>query len=85
MIEKSPWQKLLKETGISQADLARATGWYPATVHRHLTGHPRGTPKFVKALILALRALPPEKRAAWLAEAIAEQAAENDGQEQDDT
>jgi len=72
-MDGEPWQKRLKEMGISQLELAEAIGMTPTNLSTGLRGKwQNGVPQDLKALIMALERLSESKRAEWLVAAKAE-------------
>jgi transcriptional regulator with XRE-family HTH domain len=72
-MDGEPWQRRLKDMGISQLELAEAIGMTPTNLSTGLRGKwKHGVPQDLKALILALERLSEGKRAEWLIAAKAE-------------
>lgn len=72
-MDGEPWQRRLKDLGISQSDLAEALGITPTNLSTGLRGKWRtGEPQHLKALIMLLEITPDHVRKTWLAAAKAE-------------
>jgi transcriptional regulator with XRE-family HTH domain len=64
-VQNTPWQVRLKALGLSQKQFAVIFGLAENTVSRQLRGEWE-TPRYIKALILALEQMPDRDR--WIAD-----------------
>jgi transcriptional regulator with XRE-family HTH domain len=66
-MDNEPWQRRLREVGISQADFAALVGLTPTNLSEGLRGRWKtGVPAYLKAIIVALEVMSPEQRADWV-------------------
>lgn len=70
VVDSEPWQMRLKALGIRQNAFADAVGLTATNLSEGLRGTWKaGVPQYLRAIIIALEALEPMERLAWLEEA----------------